>query len=71
MMRIQFYYVKNLVVPSVFEELIHSAQYGTGKNDGSYISRLKCEIEAQEKLLRYQKDIADLLKLRSNKQKRL
>lgn len=40
---------------SVFEELIHSAQYGTGKNDGSYISRLKCEIEAQEKLLRYQK----------------
>ena len=40
---------------SVFEDLIHSAQYGTGKNDGSYISRLKCEIEAQEKLLRYQK----------------
>ena len=40
---------------SVFEELIHSAQYGTGKNDGSYISRLKCEIEAQEKLLSYQK----------------
>lgn len=26
-----------------------------GENDGSYISRLKCEIEAQEKLLRYQK----------------
>ena len=28
---------------------------GVWKNDGSYISRLKCEIEAQEKLLRYQK----------------
>ena len=38
---------------SVFEELIHATQYKTGENDGSYISRLKCEISAQEKLLKY------------------
>lgn len=37
---------------SVFEELIHTAQYRNGRNDGSYASRLRCEIEAQEKLLR-------------------
>lgn len=40
---------------SVFEELIHTAQFKNGKNDGSYLSRLNCEIEAQEKLLRYAK----------------
>lgn len=40
---------------SVFEELIHSTQYRTGRNDGSYKSRLLCEIEAQEKLLRCKK----------------
>lgn len=37
---------------SVFEELIHTAQFRNGENDGSYESRLKCEIAAQEKLLR-------------------
>ena len=37
---------------SVFEELIHTAQYRDGENDGSYISRLKCEISAQKKLLK-------------------
>lgn len=37
---------------SVFEELIHTAQYRKGRNDGSYASRLRCEIEAQEKLLK-------------------
>lgn len=37
---------------SVFEELIHSAQYKNGENNGSYISRLKCEIAAQKKLLK-------------------
>lgn len=37
---------------SVFEELIHTAQYKSGKNDGSYISRLKCEISAQKKLIK-------------------
>ena len=36
---------------SVFEELIHTHQYRTGKNDGSYLARLNCEIEAQKKLL--------------------
>lgn len=36
---------------SVFEELIHATQYKNGENDGSYISRLKCEISAQQKLL--------------------
>ena len=37
---------------SVFEELIHTAQYRNGENDGSYISRLKCEISAQKKLIK-------------------
>lgn len=37
---------------SVFEELIHATQYKNGDNDGSYLSRLKCEISAQEKLLK-------------------
>lgn len=36
----------------VFEELIHTAQYRNGENDGSYVSRLQCEIDAQKKLLR-------------------
>lgn len=40
---------------SVFEELIHTAQYRNGENDGSYESRLKCEIYAQKKLLKYKK----------------
>ncbi len=40
---------------SVFEELIHAHQYRTGKNDGSYVSRLKCEIEAQKKLINHSK----------------
>ena len=40
---------------AVFEELIHSTQYRKGENDGSYKSRLQCEIEAQKKLLKYQK----------------
>ena len=40
---------------SVFEELIHATQYRTGKNDGSYRKRLECEIDAQEKLLKYSK----------------
>ena len=40
---------------AVFEELIHAAQYREGRNDGTYKSRLQCEIEAQEKLLRNQK----------------
>lgn len=41
---------------AVFEELIHATQYRLGKNDGTYVSRLMCEIEAQEKLLRYSKE---------------
>ena len=40
---------------AVFEELIHATQFRKGENDGSYESRLLCEIAAQEKLLRYQK----------------
>lgn len=39
---------------AVFEELIHATQYRNGKNDGSERARLLCEIEAQEKLLKYQ-----------------
>lgn len=37
---------------SVFEELIHTAQYRQGKNSGSYLDRLNCEIEAQNMLLK-------------------
>ncbi len=40
---------------SVFEELIHTAQYRDGKNDGSAKSRLINEIEAQKKLIKYAK----------------
>lgn len=38
---------------SVFEEFIHAAQYRNEENDGSYVSRLKCEIAAQKKLLKH------------------
>ena len=38
---------------SVFEELIHATQFRKGLNDGSAISRLKNEIAAQKKLLKY------------------
>lgn len=41
---------------AVFEELIHATQYRQGKNDGSYVSRVLCEIEAQKKLLKYQNE---------------
>lgn len=40
---------------SAFEELIHATQYRNGENDGSYVSRLNCEIKAQKKLLRNNK----------------
>ncbi len=40
----------------VFEELIHSAQYKAGKNDGSEKSRLLNEIEAQKKLIKHAKE---------------
>lgn len=38
---------------AVFEELIHTTQFSQSKNDGSLQARLRCEIEAQEKLLKY------------------
>ena len=37
---------------SVFEELIHATQYRLGENNGSLLSRIQCEIAAQEKLLK-------------------
>lgn len=40
---------------SVFEELIHTAQYRQGLNDGSTISRIQNEIAAQEMLLKNSK----------------
>lgn len=40
---------------SVFEELIHATQYRNGENNGTYISRLRCEILAQEKLIKHAK----------------
>jgi len=52
----------NASASAVFEELIHAAQYKQGRNDGTYENRLLMEIEAQEKLIRYQKvyGISDL-----------
>lgn len=41
---------------AVFEELIHATQYRLRKNEGTHESRLICEIEAQEKLLKYSKE---------------
>lgn len=38
---------------TVFEELIHSAQWRDGKCDGTAFSVLKCEVEAKKKLLQY------------------
>ena len=40
---------------SVFEELIHATQFRKGLNDGSLISRLENEIEAQKMLLKNSK----------------
>lgn len=36
----------------VFEELIHLWQYSTNRCDGTKLSRIQCEIEAKEKVLR-------------------
>lgn len=44
---------KNPGRAAVFEELIHSTQFRMGKNNGTPLSILQNEIEAQEKLLRY------------------
>lgn len=48
-------YKQNPGRAGVFEEFIHTFQYTTGENDGGYISRLKCEISAHKKLLKYSK----------------
>lgn len=40
---------------AVFEELIHTAQFRSGKIDSTVQSRVRCEIEAKEKLIRYSK----------------
>ena len=40
---------------TVFEELIHSAQYRNGRIDHTELSQVKAEIEAKEKLIRYSK----------------
>lgn len=45
----------NATRAAVFEELIHTAQYRDGQNDGSLASRIQCEIEAKEKLLKHAK----------------
>jgi SPP1 gp7 family putative phage head morphogenesis protein len=57
------YNAETIVFPSshipsratVFEELIHSNQYRKGENDGTPISRLKCEIAAADKLIKHAK----------------
>ena len=38
---------------AVFEELIHATQFKQGKIDTTPRSRIMCEIEAQEKLIKY------------------
>ena len=40
---------------AIFEELIHATQYKQGRNDGSPEVCLLMEIEAQDKLIKYQK----------------
>ena len=45
----------NASASAVYEELIHAVQYRQGRNDGTYENRLLMEIEAQEKLIKYQK----------------
>ena len=40
---------------AVFEELIHATQFRQGKIDATPRSRIICEIEAQEKLIKYSK----------------
>ena len=37
---------------AVYEELFHTSQYREGKIDGTLKNRIKCEIEAQEYLLK-------------------
>lgn len=44
--------VQNPGRAAVFEEMIHAAQYRRGENDGSHLSRILNEIDAQKKLLR-------------------
>ena len=39
----------------MFEELIHLWQYANNRCDGTKVSRIKCEIEAKEKVLKYAK----------------
>lgn len=38
---------------AVFEELIHTTQYKKKICDGSEINRIKCEIEAKKKLIKF------------------
>lgn len=58
---------------TVFEELIHSAQYRDGKIDGSALSIVLCEIEAKEKLIRcakaYRLSEAEILETKALLQK--
>jgi hypothetical protein len=48
---------KNPCRSAVYEELIHANQYKQGKNDGSYESRLICEIEAQKELIKRKEEL--------------
>lgn len=41
---------------AVFEELIHATQNRLGRNDGSPLSRVLNEIEAQEKLINFRRN---------------
>lgn len=47
--------VKNPTRAVVFEELIHTAQFRTGKCGTSAIGNAACEVEAKKKLIRYAK----------------
>ena len=46
---------RNPTRAAVFEELIHTAQYREGMNDGSRAAAYRCEVAAQQKLLRNSK----------------
>ena len=48
-------FVKNPSRAAVFEELIHTGQFRSGKIDGTAISRVRAEIDAKERLLKHSK----------------
>jgi len=46
--------VPNADASTIFEEFIHIGQLRRGAYDGSKMSNILCEIEAKEKIIKYQ-----------------